>query len=319
MQEIIQECIHNPIRVNLFPSTYTAKLNNVFPAMDDALRAMNIQSASIGRSTNASVKNISSQMEGLSRDFATLNIQIQKSNQQLVETIKSALSQGNTGKLMDIATLNNLQDIETLKLALTENEKIYEAELRTVKDASYRNELQMALELSRLIANTNHANSSTLTSSISQLPQEFLCPISHGVMIDPVIFVQSGHTYERENLDRWIRGKGKSVDPLSGVEYKECVMTPNFALKSLINARNATHKASGWSHIYLLSFSPTALFTFLFLSEYIFGSFLQRPQQAVVAEEEEEEEEVVSVKHHSIRLLDSYLKSQHCIHVLIMC
>jgi len=33
-------------------------------------------------------------------------------------------------------------------------------------------------------------------------PPEFYCPITHEVMVDPVV-AQDGHTYERQAIEEW--------------------------------------------------------------------------------------------------------------------
>ncbi len=63
-------------------------------------------------------------------------------------------------------------------------------------------------------------------------PNEHLCPITYEVMRDPVIAVD-GHAYEREAIEEWFRRRGP-VSPKTGLALESEVLTPNHALKSLI-------------------------------------------------------------------------------------
>ena len=68
-------------------------------------------------------------------------------------------------------------------------------------------------------------------------PMEFLCPITHEPMVDPVI-AADGHSYERAAIERWLRIKQKS--PRTNARLKNKTLIPNFALKTLISDRRFT-------------------------------------------------------------------------------
>jgi hypothetical protein len=59
----------------------------------------------------------------------------------------------------------------------------------------------------------------------------FLCPISQEVMRDPVTAVD-GHSYERKNIERWLRHKHTS--PLTGEPLAALMLIPNHALRNSI-------------------------------------------------------------------------------------
>ena len=40
-------------------------------------------------------------------------------------------------------------------------------------------------------------------------PEDLCCPISHDLMINPVL-ISDGHTYEKENIIRWLKTNNKS-------------------------------------------------------------------------------------------------------------
>lgn len=63
-------------------------------------------------------------------------------------------------------------------------------------------------------------------------PEEFLCPITNDVMIDPVV-ASDGHTYERRAIEEWIQKKATS--PIAGTPLQSTVVYPNYSLKSRIS------------------------------------------------------------------------------------
>eukprot|EP01083_Nonionella_stella_P067670 179133_1 len=72
-------------------------------------------------------------------------------------------------------------------------------------------------------------------------PNEFQCPISFTLMIDPVIVKQSGWTYEREAISKWIRENG--TDPNTRAQCSVDDLIPNRALRDAIDAWK---KQAGW-------------------------------------------------------------------------
>jgi hypothetical protein len=64
-------------------------------------------------------------------------------------------------------------------------------------------------------------------------PNEFLCPITGQIMVDPVT-TSGGHTYEWSAISRWFR-EGKNRDPATGLELNNNILYPNHALRSVIN------------------------------------------------------------------------------------
>jgi Mg-chelatase subunit ChlD len=64
------------------------------------------------------------------------------------------------------------------------------------------------------------------------VPPEFLCPITKCIMVDPVIFPQDGHTYEREAIAMHLSNHPYS--PLTNAPMKIADAKTNYSLKSLI-------------------------------------------------------------------------------------
>ena len=70
-----------------------------------------------------------------------------------------------------------------------------------------------------------------------QPPAQFCCPLTLEPMLDPVTLV-SGHTYERDEVLRWIAEKERKAealtDPMTGLALESNTIIPNIALRQLI-------------------------------------------------------------------------------------
>lgn len=64
-------------------------------------------------------------------------------------------------------------------------------------------------------------------------PEDFRCPISLELMIDPVT-VSTGQTYDRSSIQKWLRS-GNLICPKTGEKLKTTDLVPNSALRKLIH------------------------------------------------------------------------------------
>ena len=71
-----------------------------------------------------------------------------------------------------------------------------------------------------------------------QPPSEYMCPISHELMEDPV-FTASGQTYERDTISQWLRTK--QTDPISNARLPNKKLVANFALRGAIEQWKEAH------------------------------------------------------------------------------
>lgn len=72
-----------------------------------------------------------------------------------------------------------------------------------------------------------------LSAKGDQVPVEFRCPITMGVMKDPVV-AADGHTYERSAIESWLRQR--KVSPLTNGPMTATPLTPNLAMRSQIES-----------------------------------------------------------------------------------
>ncbi len=78
------------------------------------------------------------------------------------------------------------------------------------------------------------------------VPAEFMDAITTEMMDDPVITCD-GQTYDRRSIEEWLRNKDTS--PLTGARLASKTLTPNIALKKLIDDFK-THSARKRSYQY---------------------------------------------------------------------
>jgi U-box domain len=67
--------------------------------------------------------------------------------------------------------------------------------------------------------------------NIKSPPKYLLCPITHELLIDPVL-TADGHTYERKYIEAWLLNHNTS--PITGSFLPEKSLRPNLALKSAL-------------------------------------------------------------------------------------
>ncbi|XP_035160670.1 WD repeat, SAM and U-box domain-containing protein 1 isoform X17 [Callithrix jacchus] len=67
----------------------------------------------------------------------------------------------------------------------------------------------------------------------SEIPDEFICPITRELMKDPVI-ASDGYSYEKEAMENWISTK-KRTSPMTNLVLPSVVLTPNRTLKMAID------------------------------------------------------------------------------------
>ena len=66
-----------------------------------------------------------------------------------------------------------------------------------------------------------------------ETPDEYLCPITHELMRDPVI-ASDGYSYERSAIAAWLGSGGDPVSPMTNDPLLSPTLTPNRSLKLLI-------------------------------------------------------------------------------------
>eukprot|EP01024_Parvocaulis_polyphysoides_P013508 TRINITY_DN15282_c0_g1_i2.p3 TRINITY_DN15282_c0_g1~~TRINITY_DN15282_c0_g1_i2.p3 ORF type:complete len:194 (+),score=27.97 TRINITY_DN15282_c0_g1_i2:106-687(+) len=65
-------------------------------------------------------------------------------------------------------------------------------------------------------------------------PVDLCCPITQDLFRDPVLLVNSGHTYERYAIEQWLTGERRRTDPITGQQLTDFVLVPNHAVKQAV-------------------------------------------------------------------------------------
>ncbi|KAK3229542.1 hypothetical protein Dsin_001423 [Dipteronia sinensis] len=130
-----------------------------------------------------------------------------------------AQKQAGTGGLIVVSNINNLISLVSFSKSMIFNNE----EKEKSKDIK-----QHSSSMNRI-----HDQSLTIQSILTNIPDEFRCPISLDLMRDPVI-VASGHTYDRNSISQWINS-GHHTCPKSGQRLIHMALIPNYALKSLVH------------------------------------------------------------------------------------
>eukprot|EP01117_Protostelium_nocturnum_P018971 TRINITY_DN8069_c0_g1_i1.p1 TRINITY_DN8069_c0_g1~~TRINITY_DN8069_c0_g1_i1.p1 ORF type:complete len:453 (+),score=103.04 TRINITY_DN8069_c0_g1_i1:51-1409(+) len=71
-----------------------------------------------------------------------------------------------------------------------------------------------------------------LQEKMKEVPEPFLCPITHEIMSDPVV-ASDGHTYEKDAIKEWF-GRGNATSPLTGKKLDDLKLIPSHTMKMLI-------------------------------------------------------------------------------------
>merc|ERR1719420_1726186 len=59
--------------------------------------------------------------------------------------------------------------------------------------------------------------------------EDFLCPISYDIMVDPVV-ANDGYTYDRKHIEEW--WQKSDLSPMTGLPIESKSLIPNHTLKS---------------------------------------------------------------------------------------
>lgn len=141
--------------------------------------------------------------------------------EEILKLELEAKKQAGTGGLIVVSNINNLISLISFSKSVIFNDKQSE---RTKEDC---------MQQSAFINRNHDYSSSSQSSVVPNIPDEFRCPITLDLMRDPVI-IASGHTYDRHSIARWINS-GHYTCPKSGQKLLHMALIPNYALKSLIH------------------------------------------------------------------------------------
>lgn len=116
------------------------------------------------------------------------------------------------------------------KLNLTGNDLLAKSD-HEILEIFGRND-QLLTELSSLKHKHFIKQFASKKTNEKSIPNEYLCPITHEIMTDPVC-VSDGYTYERKAIEEWLTKKQSS--PILNLSIQGTQLYPNKVLKMLID------------------------------------------------------------------------------------
>jgi hypothetical protein len=129
------------------------------------------------------------------------------------------------------------REIESLQ---EENERLQQEieRLRGESAVAQENErLRAELLLAAKAADLAVTAAAKVAKLVEGLEVALSCPISHGLLQDPVVSKVSGQTYSREDIEKWL--KTSSNCPLTGLNMTRKHLVKNYAFGSVLDAFKA--------------------------------------------------------------------------------
>ncbi|XP_021732517.1 U-box domain-containing protein 1-like [Chenopodium quinoa] len=130
-----------------------------------------------------------------------------------------ATSQGGTGGPIVVSRINSLISLLSY--------------VRSMIFSFEDNETTLLLKQITAAENLAASTSSSTRAILTDVPNEFRCPISLKIMREPVT-VATGYTYDRYSISKWINS-GRRTCPKCGWKLTHMALIPNYNLKSLIH------------------------------------------------------------------------------------
>lgn len=190
---------------------------------------------------------ISSQIGKLCEDMLNAEYPAALAEEQVLEKIELLLRQGNDGRSYTNDLMLKIAEAVGISNEQSELKKELEEFKREIDDANLRKELAESLQMEQIIALLENGDATTSSqekekeyferrSSLGSQPlvplQRFYCPITYGIMVDPVE-TSSGQTFERSAIEE-IMSEGNKMCPITGVHLDTSVLRPNKTLRQSI-------------------------------------------------------------------------------------
>ena len=110
-------------------------------------------------------------------------------------------------------------------------------------------QILLVIVMVRLFSYSSHVLFDTRMSNPKQILNEYVCPISHMLMADPVV-AEDGFTYEREEIEQWF-GTSGNTSPMTRAKINKKLI-PNQSIKSMmVNFLETNPSLVGSEEVYL--------------------------------------------------------------------
>ncbi len=160
-----------------------------------------------------------------SKGNTALHIAVSENNRAAIE----ALAFYKNGVLLHVHNNDNNTPLQLMR-------ESHEDEIKLLAERLAAVYIQQQAQLTTI----NHQQSST----VQAVPDEFKDPITHEIMVDPVI-TADGHSYERASITRWFL-MGHHTSPLTNARLANQDILPNHSLRQAIEnyQRLRSHQGS---------------------------------------------------------------------------
>lgn len=224
-----------------------AKFYEVTSKLEQALDGISYEKLDISDEVKEQVDLVVSQ-------FRRAKERVESPDEELCEDLLSLYSSNNNDTTMNPVVLKRVSEkLQLMKLNDLTQESVALTEMVSTTDGDPEERIEKMCYLLKKIkdfvqtenpdlgTSTDEKNfSSICTGQTSDdgspksilIPDDFRCPISLELMIDPVI-VSTGQTFERSFIENWI-GAGHNTCPTTQQTLHNSVLTPNYVLRSLI-------------------------------------------------------------------------------------
>ena len=144
------------------------------------------------------------------------------------------------GEILMFITKDELHDMAPNKLALGIVKKI-------TRVAEQLTEQFFASNQRNAPPPTTAATAAAPAAQVVRLPQDFLCPITQDVMVDPVVLIGDGFAYERSAIAKWLQS-GHNTSPMTGAILTTTELVTSHTLRSAIASFLDQHPEHRPSH-----------------------------------------------------------------------
>ena len=211
----IEVCVSKPFKAKLRASYFNNKIKDTRDKIRIALEQMTFHGLISMEQQRNSIRRLTDNVQDIGNGLAS-DI---RDTQNLIQQVTTALKDSQEEILLKIAKENGLQNVHELQKDILE----YKLEIKKMKDMVEEQDIQTAKLLSKLAIEFH-----------SSCPDGYKCPITHELMVEPLMLVNSGHTYESSALLRALSYK-PNIDPLTNSSFDgEPQLKTNYSLKKSI-------------------------------------------------------------------------------------
>ena len=233
---VIQDCCKSTgLTGMLFASRNSEKLKHIAQKLQHALQQMPLASLPIMGEIHECVHTLKDNLRRAKFDSVAASQQTRVWRDEMEKAFNRSLEGTEEMKTVLIDMMNEHSRTVEAKLEDLAVLKDYMREARRDKDRLLEYELKHIIDA--INESLKQKEETPLLGWSVSLLDQLCCPISKEVMKDPVVLKDSGVTYERANIEEWLR-RGHKKDPVTKDEVTSGELITNRLAKSLVSFAN---------------------------------------------------------------------------------